>query len=238
MNRRPKVVLKYSRLTFVRDFIEPLGSEDVFRVETPEGAFEMSKSEFHAMFPSVLESRSYKDDGYYNYKVPPHKADLFRVDGQQVAKQRKSSLVQYPIPEALRDACTEAAYKRWLHRKAAAHVKRDKKRWKMQLSVADYKKAIHAAVHQATKHDSYTGEFLDWTLISKYDNERSKQGGTTYKKTLAMLPTVDHAGDVPGDMNFRICSWRTNDAKSDMTLEEFIELCKKVLGHHGRNQVL
>jgi hypothetical protein len=26
-----------------------------------------------------------------------------------------------------------------------------------------------------------------------------------------------------------ICSWRTNDAKSDLTRDEFVELCRKVI---------
>jgi len=202
-------------------------------VETAAGVFEMSKKDFHAVFPGVVESRSYKDNGYYNYTVPPKKAGPFRVGGQKIAEGETGPKAQYAIPDALRDACTQPAYKRWLHRKAAAHVKRDKIRWNMELSVADYKKAIHDAVHKAKMHDSYTGDLLDWSLISKYDNESSREGGSTYKKKFAMLPTVDHAGDVPGDMNFRICSWRTNDSKSDLTLEEFVELCHKVIKHNS-----
>lgn len=138
---------------------------------------------------------------------------------------------QYALPSALRGSCTEATYKKWLQRKAEAHVRRDRKRWRIRLSVADYKKSIHAAVQEAGKRDAYTGELLDWGLISKYDNAKSKSGGTVYKKKFAMLPTVDHAGDGPGDLNFRICSWRTNDSKSDLTLKELIELCRKILRH-------
>ena len=74
---------------------------------------------------------------------------------------------------------------------------------------------------------------MDWGLISKYDNDNSKTGGSRYKKRFARLPTVDHAGDAPGDMNFRICSWRTNDSKSDLTMPEFVELCRRVLRHNG-----
>ncbi len=234
MKQCPKAVLKYSRLTFVRDYIEPLGLDDIFRVETPAGVFEMSKRDFYAAFPGVVESRSYKDSGYYNYIVPPRQADSFRVDGQQSSRALKNTCGQYTLPDEIRDSCTADAYKKWLHRKAQAHVVRDKKRWKLSLSVAEYKKAIHAAVLESAGRDTYTGEILDWSLISKYDNTDSKQGRTAYKKKFAMLPTVDHAGDEPGDMNFRICSWRTNDAKSDLTLEEFVELCRKVVLHNNR----
>ena len=171
----------------------------------------------------------------------PEQATRFLVDDTREVLQPRSPRDQYAMPIALRGMCEETAYKKWLHRKAVAHVIRDRKRWPFTGSVADYKKAIHQAVLQAGKHDSYTGEELDWRLISKYDNKKSKRGGTVYKKTFAKLPTVDHAGDAPGDLNLRICTWRTNDAKSDLTLSEFIELCERVIEHNRKgsaNQAL
>jgi hypothetical protein len=133
----------------------------------------------------------------------------------------------------LRGLCDEAAYKKWLHRKAIAHVIRDRKRWKgTPITVADYKAAIHSAVTAAGREDTYTGETLDWTLISKYDNAKAKRGGASYKKQFALLPTVDHAGGGPGSPRFRICSWRTNDVKSDLTLAELLELCRRLLRHN------
>lgn len=233
MKADPKATYRYSRLTFHRDSIEPLKAKDRFRVETPVGAFEMSKAEFYETFPSVVRSRSYADNGLYSYTTVPKKAELFLVDTQPgVSATQPRGL--YALPSVLQDVSTEAAYKKWLHRKAVAHVVRDRKRWKIPLSVAAYKKAIHAAVREAGKRDSYTGELMDWGLISKYDNAKSKHGGVNYKKKFARLPTVDHAGDAPGDMNFRICSWRTNDSKSDLTLHEFIDLCRRVLRYNGQ----
>ena len=61
----------------------------------------------------------------------------------------------------------------------------------------------------------------------------SKALGRSYKKGLAALPTVDHIGDGIGEPNFVISSWRTNDAKHDLSLEEFLSLCTAVLKHHG-----
>ena len=87
--------------------------------------------------------------------------------------------------------------------------------------------------------DAYTGEKLNWTLISKYDNEMSKQLGRKYKHKFALLPTVDHVDDPrQGSGKFNICSWRTNDAKHDLGLDEFIELCEKVLAHRARKSNL
>jgi hypothetical protein len=235
MMPEPRITYRYSRLTFHRDSIEPLGPDDIFRVETPVGAFEMSKADFYSTFPRVPLSRAYRDNGYYNFKDVPRRAMGFLVAGGTPGQAAVVQVGQYTLPETLRGLCSEANYRKWLDRKAVAHYNRDRKRWSSTGSVRDYKAAIHIAVIDAGKYDCYTGEELDWSLISKYDNEKSKAGKTSYKKTLAMLPTVDHAGAVPGDLNLRICSWRTNDAKSDLTLEEFIDLCAKVISHNRRS---
>jgi len=57
--------------------------------------------------------------------------------------------------------------------------------------------------------------------------------GRNYKKEFALLPTVDHVGDGTGPLDLKICSWRTNDAKNDLPLSEFISVCQAVLKHHG-----
>jgi len=44
-----------------------------------------------------------------------------------------------------------------------------------------------------------------------------------------MLPSVDHIGDGKGPADFKICAWRTNDAKNDLSYDEFLELCRKVI---------
>lgn len=70
---------------------------------------------------------------------------------------------------------------------------------------------------------------MDWTLLSKYDNEQSQKEGKEYKKQFALLPSVDHVSDGKGVADFKICSSRTNDAKSDLSYDEFVELCTKVI---------
>ena len=54
-----------------------------------------------------------------------------------------------------------------------------------------------------------------------------------YKARFALLPTVDHLDDGLGPPAFKICSWRTNDAKHDLALGDFVELCEKVIRHNG-----
>lgn len=117
----------------------------------------------------------------------------------------------YPVPSGLE--ISQATYIRWLRRKAAAHVKRDRKRAGHVITGEAYRKAIHAAVCSQGTHDFYTGEALDWSLVSTYDNEASKAGRSVYKAGLALLPTVDHVLREDGTWDFVICAWRTNKPK-------------------------
>jgi hypothetical protein len=142
---------------------------------------------------------------------------------------------QYSLPACLLDLCTSEAYTRWLQRKAQAHVRRDRKRYGVETcSIAQYKKQIHDAVCAGGNVDYYTGLPLDWSLISKFDNDEAKSGKSKYLRRFADLPTVDHTADGQGRPCFVICSWRVNDAKNHLTENQFIELCKQVLDHVAR----
>ena len=141
---------------------------------------------------------------------------------------------KWGIPSFLLRQIDQETYGKWLQRKAVARVVRDRKHGNSEhATVASYKAAIHAAVVMSQGKDAYTGERLDWRLLSRYDNELSKEKGRAYKKDFAMLPTVDHIGDGLGKPRFVIASWRTNDAKNDLTIPEFLAVCRAVLKHHG-----
>lgn len=144
---------------------------------------------------------------------------------------------KYAAPDFVVTCSTQAAYSRWLHWRAIAHVKRDKKRGNTTATNESYKKAIHQAVCLSNGKDAYTGEPLDWSLLSKYDNAASQQGGRKYKAGFALLPTVDHVGDGLGPADFKICGWRTNDAKHDLTLPDFLDLCRRIIGYHAADEV-
>jgi hypothetical protein len=141
----------------------------------------------------------------------------------------EENMRKYGLPEFLSGVVTQAHYQRWLHRKAMAHVKRDRNRGIENATNEEYKLAIHRAVGESQGKDAYTDEPLDWTLLSTYDNDESKTQKTAYKKRFALLPSVDHFGNPGSQIEFKICAWRTNDAKSDLSYQEFVELCKKVL---------
>ena len=71
---KPKIRYKYGRLCFKADLIDPLGWSDSFCVETPEGAFVMTKREFHRVFANVVQTCSYRDRRIYHYPSIPRKA--------------------------------------------------------------------------------------------------------------------------------------------------------------------
>ncbi len=140
---------------------------------------------------------------------------------------------EYQLTEKMSRLVDPNIYKRWLVRKAIAHVKRDKARGNSTATNERYRLAIHQAVCESDGKDAYTNEDLDWSLISTYDNDQSKKSGREYKKKFALLPSVDHVGDGKGVADFKICGWRTNDAKTDMNLDEFIDLCKKIVANYS-----
>ena len=144
---------------------------------------------------------------------------------------------KYTMPDFLKrattqKAITQAAYTRWLGRKAQALAKRDQKRGHV-CTAPNYREAIHAAVVASDGTDAYTGESLDWHLISTYDNEASQAGKHAYRATFALLPTVDHVVADALEATFVICGVSTNDAKNCLSVAAFLALCQKVLEHAG-----
>jgi len=138
---------------------------------------------------------------------------------------------RYELPKVLEGKCSQGDYTHWLYGKAAAHVKRDKKRGNAGATTQAYRDAIHKAVCEGGDVDAYTGRPLQWNLIRSYDNAESKSGKRGYKRGFADLPTVDHEDDGMGEPKFKICSWRTNDCKNDLTVDELIEFCQEFLAH-------
>jgi hypothetical protein len=136
-------------------------------------------------------------------------------------------LNQYPLPSFLQGKCEHAVYCKWLRNKADTLLKRDKRRGKpyaLAVTKAVYKDAIHRAVIKCDGRDPYTGEALAWEIIGVWDTTHDQPDG--YKKKFALLPTVDHV--CSDKLEFEICALQTNEAKADLSPEEFVELCKKV----------
>jgi hypothetical protein len=138
---------------------------------------------------------------------------------------------KFALPTFLEGKVEPARYNRWLKGRTDAHLKRDSKRGHEGLTVTGYKRLIHEAVVASGGFDYYTGEMLDWHLVATYENAASKLGRHAYKKSLGLLPSIDHEDAASTCASFRICAWRTNDAKHDLTQSEFIKLCRRVVRH-------
>jgi hypothetical protein len=146
-------------------------------------------------------------------------------------------VVRLALPECLEGQCTKDAYLRWLLRKARAHVRRDRERYGHgSCYVAGYRRQIHEAVCSQGHLDYYTGLPLDWSLISRFDNDEAKAGKGKYLQRFSDLPTVDHTSDSEGQLRFVICSWRVNDAKSHLSEADFFVLCEQVLAHRANTR--
>jgi hypothetical protein len=137
------------------------------------------------------------------------------------------------LPAFLHDKVDLQRYNRWLNGRATAHCVRDIKREHESPSVSRYKELIHEAVCASDGRDYYTGEMLDWHLLSTYDNNLAKLGKHAYKKGFDRLPSVDHETADATMVTFRICGWATNDSKHAFSTEEFVELARKILLHAG-----
>jgi hypothetical protein len=140
----------------------------------------------------------------------------------------------YPLPGFLEGRCAPADYWKWLHNKADTLLKRDKKRGKAYAAGAStslYKKKIHEAVEKCGRLDPFTGETLAWELIGTWDTSHAHDDEPGYKKRFALMPTVDHID--PDLFEFEICSWRTNDCKSDLNPSEFVFFCKRIAKFRG-----
>ena len=137
--------------------------------------------------------------------------------------------IKYELPPFLEGTVTRRVYVQWLHRKARAHARRDRRRWTRTIHVSDYKEAIHHAVLRSGGGDSYTHESLVWSLLSEWDNREAQRQGSKYKRRFALLPTVDHVDPESTEADFRICGWRTNDCKNDLTIAELRAFCETFL---------
>jgi hypothetical protein len=92
---QPKVTYRSTRLHFKRAEIDPLDWNDEFRVVTPIGTWQMSKSDFYRSFPNVVQSLSYSGSlGQYHYTKPPAKSDPFKLRTVQSGSVPTSDLEQ------------------------------------------------------------------------------------------------------------------------------------------------
>lgn len=156
---------------------------------------------------------------------------LIYIYAKLIAKTMSNMKNYIQLPDFLKGKISLEKYQKWLKRKARAHFRRDKIRKYSGISVSKYQTSMHKAVIQSGGYDEYTGERLAWKKISKWNNEDAGESGKKYKKKYYDLPTIDHEF-IRGKLVFKICSWQTNDCKNDLSLNELIKFCKKIIKHN------
>lgn len=75
---------------------------------------------------------------------------------------------KYELPDFIPAKVTQSNYEKWLRGKAAAHVRRDRKRGNVAATIETYKGAIRRAVIHSAGRDAYRGEQLVWALMGRY----------------------------------------------------------------------
>jgi hypothetical protein len=144
---------------------------------------------------------------------------------------------KYLLPPFLVGIRTLAQYGKWLLERAKELYKRDLKMNRscaLNSSVALYRRAIHAAVCAAGLIDPYTGDILAWAEIGTWDTTKGNDNHEIFVKKFTFLPTVDHIDPSMKDLHFEICSWLINCCKSGRTPEDFIGICRKVMGYREK----
>jgi hypothetical protein len=150
----------------------------------------------------------------------------------------KSVTFEYPcymLPPFLQGVVSLKDYRDWLDHKANHLWVRDnklKRPYAEENTKMVYKQSIHQAVLDGGEFDPYTGEKLNWGLISKKRTLKKEEFVNDYLHTYAMHPAVDHIN--PEEFGFEICSWISNESKSSMTPDEFVEFCQKVAAFRGQ----
>jgi hypothetical protein len=143
----------------------------------------------------------------------------------------------YFLPPFLNGICTEAVYRKWLHTRSHELYVRDRNQgrpYALASSSALYKKAIHAAACGSGLNDPYTGELMKWELIGTWRTDSARVKGDIYaSKGYYLMPTVDHVDPYADTLGVEICSWRINECKSGLSPEEFVGVCKKVVGYRS-----
>lgn len=110
--------------------------------------------------------------------------------------------------------------KKWIDRQGTTSL--------MLPDAQSYFEAVYEALKDCGGKDCYTGEKLNWeiTLSQKPDvSEIEKRQNRV---------TFDHKnGRNLKKLEFAVCAGKTNDAKNDLPIEKFVELCIKLLTNNG-----
>lgn len=105
----------------------------------------------------------------------------------------------------------------------------------------EYFTAVFEALKNCAGIDYYTGDELNWkiTLADKQagTEPEKKEAASTEKRQERV--TFDHInGRNLTKLKFVVCAGKTNDAKNDLTQDEFVKLCRAVVAFADEKQSL
>ena len=70
---------EYPRLTFIKQVIESLDQDGIFRVHCHDSVFAFTRREFEVDFQKVIHSKQYQKYGFYAYPATPERAHYYRI---------------------------------------------------------------------------------------------------------------------------------------------------------------
>jgi hypothetical protein len=147
-----------------------------------------------------------------------------------VSKSVPVGFSHYPLPPFLQGVVSLKDYREWLDMKGHNLRLRDlklKRPYAKVNPILAYKQKIHQAVLDGGQFDPYTGEKINWGLISR---EKTLNNVNFIDSGYAMHPAVDHIN--PEEFGFEICTWISNESKTCMTSDQFVDFCRKVTRFH------
>ncbi len=145
---------------------------------------------------------------------------------------------KYFLPDFLKGVLPEAQYRRWLLRKASHLFHADQKQGRPCVKNATgrlYRELINNAVLSNGPSDPFTGKTLRWDLLGEWDDSFTKNPSQALVKKFSLLPTVDHTDPCEETPAFEICSWLVNRCKTDLTPDEFIAQCRRIVEYRSKD---
>jgi hypothetical protein len=137
----------------------------------------------------------------------------------------------YTLPPFLQGVVSLKDYRKWLDHRGLVLRQNDlklKRPYAKLNFTSAYKENIHQAVLDGGQFDPFTGEKINWGLITE---DKTKGKGNFIDNGYAMYPAVDHIN--PEEFGFEICSWISNESKACMTPDQFVDFCRKVVSFRG-----
>ena len=120
-------------------------------------------------------------------------------------------------------------YKRWLN-KMANRVVKHKRKYGESHNVKQTMDSIHQAMQLSDGIDPYDGTMMKSELIDTYMMKGCTLDANS-KKEFFRMPTIKYQS-IEQSCVFEIMSMQTNEAKGEMSHEEYLNHCRAVVNHY------